>query len=179
MNPFDHAFARTIGLEGGYSDHPADRGGPTRYGITELVARANGYEGDMRELALEDAKRIARLQYWDLLRLDDVAILDERLSAELFDTSFNMGVGTAGRFLQRALNALNRGGFDYPDLEPDGVVGPITVARLRAYVLRRGVYGPTVLLRALNALQGARYVEITEADPRQESFLYGWLANRL
>jgi lysozyme family protein len=37
-----------IGREGGYSNHPADRGGATRWGVTEAVARAHGYRGDMR-----------------------------------------------------------------------------------------------------------------------------------
>ena len=37
-------------LEGGYSDNPADPGGKTNHGVTEQVARANGYQGDMKAL---------------------------------------------------------------------------------------------------------------------------------
>lgn len=36
------------GKEGGYVDHPSDKGGPTRWGITQTTARAHGYTGDMR-----------------------------------------------------------------------------------------------------------------------------------
>ena len=39
-----------IEREGGYVDHPADKGGPTCFGITQAVARAQGYAGPMREL---------------------------------------------------------------------------------------------------------------------------------
>jgi lysozyme family protein len=38
-----------IAREGRYSDHPFDRGGPTNWGITEAVARDNGYMGKMRD----------------------------------------------------------------------------------------------------------------------------------
>jgi lysozyme family protein len=31
-----------VAREGGYSDHPADEGGATRWGVTEAVARAHG-----------------------------------------------------------------------------------------------------------------------------------------
>jgi hypothetical protein len=39
--------------------------------------------------------------------------------------------------------------------------------------------GETTMLIALNALQGARYIGIAEADKTQETFLYGWLRNRV
>ena len=55
---FDTAFAKLLGHEGDFSDHPADPGGATRFGITEAVAREVGYRGDMRELPVDLAKRI-------------------------------------------------------------------------------------------------------------------------
>ena len=54
---FEHAFERLIGHEGGFVDHPSDPGGATRYGITERVARANGYTGSMREFPLAHCPR--------------------------------------------------------------------------------------------------------------------------
>ena len=39
---FDNAFSLLLGHEGGFSDHPADPGGKTRYGVTEAVAREAG-----------------------------------------------------------------------------------------------------------------------------------------
>ena len=44
----DSLIDEVIGREGGYSNRPADRGGATRWGVTEKVARSHGYRGDMR-----------------------------------------------------------------------------------------------------------------------------------
>jgi lysozyme family protein len=169
-----------IEREGGYVNHPADRGGPTRYGITEAVARAHGFAGAMAELPREEAAAIYRRLYWLRPRFDRVAGRVPRVAAELFDTGANMGPAVAATFLQRALTALNRGGSDYADLTPDGRVGPSTLAALDAFLKVRGTSGgETVLLRALEALQGERYLRLAEKRPANEAFLYGWLANRI
>lgn len=102
-----------------------------------------------------------------------------RLAAELFDTGANMGPAVAATFLQRALTALNRNGKDYPDLVPDGRIGPQTLAALDSFLTARGRAGETVLLRPLEALQGERYLRLAERRPANEAFLYGWLANRM
>ncbi len=36
-----------------------------------------------------------------------------------------------------------------------------------------------LLRRALNALQGARYIEIAEQRPAQQAFVFGWLSERV
>lgn len=179
MNTFDRAFSDLLGVEGRYSDNPSDSGGATKYGITERVARDNEYQGDMRELSEAEAKRIAKSQYWDLMALDAVAALSESVAREMFDTGYNMGRAVAARYLQRALNAFNRRGSIYPDLLVDGLIGPGTIAALRGYLKHRHTQGELVLLRAMNALQGARYVELSEAREKDEEFVFGWILNRI
>jgi lysozyme family protein len=169
-----------IEREGGYVNHPADKGGPTCFGITEAVARAHGYAGCMRQLPRDEAERISKRLYWLRPRLDEIANRSPRLAAELFDTGVNMGPSVAATFLQRVLTALNRNAGDYPDLVPDGRIGGQTLAALDAFLARRGkASGETVLLRALEALQGERYLRLAERRPANEAFLYGWLANRI
>ena len=168
-----------IEREGGYVDHPADKGGPTCFGITEAVARAHGYRGAMRRLPREEAATIYRRLYWLRPRFDEVARRSARIAGELFDTGANMGPAVAATFLQRALTALNRNGSDYPDLVPDGRVGSMTLFALDAFLAVRGSSGETILLRALEAFQGERYLRLAERRPANEAFLYGWLANRI
>lgn len=176
---FNDAFEHIVMIEGGYTDDPNDSGGKTRYGVTEAVARANGYTGAMSELPLEVARAIYKRQYWDLVRGDDIAVLSTSVARELFDTAINMGVNVAGKFLQRALNALNRGAVDYQDVDVDGVIGPMTVHCLQKFLLRRLEHGEAVILRALNSLQLARYIEIAEARPKDEAYVYGWILQRV
>jgi lysozyme family protein len=176
----DQMIDGLIDREGGFADNPADKGGPTRFGITEAVARAQGYRGAMRQLPREEAAGIYKRLYWLRPRFDEVAKRSAGVAAELLDTGVNMGPAVAATFLQRALTALNRNGTDYPDLVPDGRIGPQTLAALDAFLKLRGnSSGETVLLRALEALQGERYLRLAERRPANEAFLYGWLANRI
>ena len=168
-----------IDREGGYVNHPADKGGPTCFGITEAVARAHGYAGAMRAMPRSDAVDIYLRLYWLRPRFDEVARRSGRLAEELFDTGVNMGPAVSVTFLQRALTALNRNAKDYPDLTPDGRIGQATLAALDTFLASRGANGEVVLLRALEALQGERYLRLAERRPANEAFLYGWLANRV
>lgn len=169
----------TIGKEGGYSNHPSDRGGPTRWGVTQDVARANGYHGDMRHYPREMAVAVYLKKYWTSPGFDRVALVSVPIAEELFDTGVNMGVAWPPLMLQQALNGLNAQGKHYRDIAEDGDIGPATLGALAAFLKRRGSSGVKVMLKALNVLQGARYFAITNARVKNEDFLYGWLANRI
>ncbi|MGK7253311.1 glycoside hydrolase family 108 protein [Acinetobacter baumannii] len=95
-----------IKREGGYVNNPADRGGATKYGITEAVARENGYKGSMKDLPLDVAKSIYKQQYWTAPRFDQVNAVSSAVAEELLDTGVNCGTGFAKPLLQRALNLL-------------------------------------------------------------------------
>lgn len=176
---FDRLMSHVLSNEGGYSNHPDDRGGETNWGVTVGVARRYGYQGAMRSMSRDQAVAIYRARYWVEPGYDRIAALSERIAGELFDTGVNMGPAVASALLQRALNALNRQGKDYPDLKADGDAGPATRAALAAFLKVRGKEGETVMLKALNVLQGERYVSLAEGRGANESFLYGWLRTRV
>lgn len=179
MKTVDQLIDEVIGKEGGYSNHPADKGGPTKWGVTEQTARAHSYKGDMKAYPREMAVEVYRATYWKLPGYDRVAAVFPAVACEMFDTGVNMGVGIPGKMLQRALNLLNRGATDYPDIAVDNMLGAGTIAALSAFKAKRGAGGELVLLTTLNGFQLARYAEITEARPANEAFFYGWVANRV
>ena len=174
----DALIDAVIDREGRYVNHPADRGGPTCWGITEAVARAQGYDGAMRDLSRADAVAIDRSIYWLRPGFDKIALRAPQIAAELFDTGVNMGTATAVGFLQRALNALNRTARDYPNIAVDRDIGARTLSALDGFLKARGKGGETVLLRAMEAQHGERYIALAERRPSQKAFLHGWLANR-
>lgn len=168
-----------IKREDGYVDHPADRGGPTNYGITQAVARENGWKGDMRDLPLALARSIYRARYITTPRFDAIVQISERIGAELIDTGVNMGPQIAATFIQRWLNAFNTDGSRYADVFVDGRIGSVTLRTLQAYLAWRGADGEAVMLAALNSTQGERYLEIAERDLTQRAFIYGQVRARV
>ena len=146
---FDQAFDILLQHEGGFSDHAADPGGKTRFGITEAVAREAGYRGDMRELPLDLAKRIYKDRYWDAVRAEE---LPEAIRYTVFDAAVNSGPRQAIRWLQRAVGVRD-----------DGVIGPITLSAVRAT-------DPQALLRRMLS---ARLRLMTDL-PTWPTFGRGW-----
>ena len=109
---FETAFDLLITHEGGFSNHPDDPGGATMYGVTEVVARAEGYTGPMRELTLDFAKQVYRKRYWDACRCDQ---MPDVLRYPLFDAAVNSGPSQAIKWLQAAVG-----------VKADGAIGPVT-----------------------------------------------------
>lgn len=174
MNAFDQAFQHTVGLEGGYSNNPFDRGSETMYGITRAVAQANGYTGAMKQLPLAMAKQIYKTSYWDKIKLDQISTLSIPIAAELFDTAVNMGVSTPVKFLQRGLNCVEDDGVV---LKVDGIIGTVTISQLKMSLKYPG--GESIILKMLNAQQCVRYMEIVSSNPSQAVFIKGWITNRI
>ena len=168
-----------IKVEGGYTNDPSDSGGETCWGITVATARAAGFTGSMKDLTQQQAYDIYYKQYVVAPGFDKVLPLSEKIAAELVDTGVNMGVVVAGKFLQQSLNALNDGATQYADLVVDGAIGKGSISALQTFLNKRGADGEVVLLRALNALQAAKYISLAETSPKNERFLYGWFLNRV
>tara|TARA_B100000686_G_scaffold353795_1_gene460851 strand:- start:2091 stop:2645 length:555 start_codon:yes stop_codon:yes gene_type:complete len=168
-----------IGIEGGYVNDSRDSGGETNYGITIGTARAFGYDGPMKNMSRNEAYNIYSLLYWDPLRLDQIERLSELVAYELFDTGVNMGLHRSATFLQTSLNALNKSQSLYDDLVVDGRIGAKSISALKAYLDKRGKSGELVLVRMLNCLQGAFYIELAERRPKDKAFVYGWFLNRI
>lgn len=165
---FEEAFKEVIKIEKGYVNSEFDRGGETKFGISKKTYP----ELDIANLTLEKAKTIYFYDFWncDLLTLSNIK--DKEIAIELFDTSVNMGQDDAGRFLQTALNHMNRNNRIYKDLLVDGHIGAITLKALET-ILKRGEKAK--LLKALNGEQYVRYIEIITRHPEQEMNFVGWL----
>lgn len=184
MADINRAFEATIKpYEGFYSYTPGDSGGETIYGyarnknsaaplwpLVDAYKHKPDFPNNMRNdhAILNMVISLYKLNYWDKLLLDKVN--DQRIANELFDICVNCGPSTAVRFLQRALNVFNHNAHDYGDITVDGIAGHATIATLNAYGI------PDKILKALNALQGARYIALCEANKTFENFMNGWIS---
>ena len=164
MNIFDMAFKEVLGIEGGYVDNKNDNGGETKYGIS----KRSYPDVNIESLTIEQAKHIYYRDFWNTKQMELSLIDDEKIAIELFDTAVNMGVGVASKFLQEALNLMNRNQKEWNDLVIDGFCG---VETLKAYKKAR----KDILLKVLNGLQFCKYKSIVENNPSQEVFFNGWM----
>lgn len=119
---FDSCLTLVLGAEGGFVDDPRDRGGATKYGITQETLAAWRRSRDpgatvnadhVRELKIEEAKEIYRSRYWNVLRCDD---LPKGVDLLVFDLGVNAGPARSAKILQDVLG-----------VEQDGSIGPVTL----------------------------------------------------
>lgn len=167
-----------ISVEGGYVNDGNDSGGETNFGITVAVARTNGYNGKMRDMPKSVAFNIYSKKYWDSVLADDIAELSESIAREVVDTGVNAGTSRAVKLLQQALNVLNTKSNSelYSEITVDGVIGSGTINALKSYL---SVRDENILLKALNVLQGAFYINLAETREKDKNFVYGWIKNRV
>lgn len=173
-------IASIFSVEGGYVNNPADPGGATNHGITEKVARAHGYKGAMKDLPKQFAQSIYFVDYIQAPGFDKLIMLSEPVGEEAVDSGVNAGPAQPSRWLQIALNSLNRQGRDYPDLIVDGKAGAKTMAAYTSLQKLRGnAEACRMLIKLMDAQQASYYLSLTQSNTNLETFMPGWVINRI
>lgn len=185
MGDFNQAYKITMKHEGGYADDPDDVGGETYKGVArryhpswkgwEVIDEAKNSTGFPKNLETYndlqiEVKEFYKAHYWDVWLGDNIS--NQEICNEMFDTGVNMGTHRCQKFLQEALNYLNRNELLYNDLVVDSDVGPATLVALQIYLQKSK---PHYLLVILNLLQGNHYLNYMKKSPKQEKFAKGWL----
>lgn len=159
---FDDLIGPLLDREGGYVNHPADRGAATNLGITQRTYTMwrnenGGTYKDVRDITKAEAKAIYRALYWDAAKCDE---LPDELREIQFDAAVNHGVRRANKMLQEAAGVTQ-----------DGVIGDKTMAAVASMDSR--------LLKARYlAARYKFYGAIINRDRSQLVFMAGWM-NRM
>jgi len=157
---FDLVFNHILDREGTqFTDIPEDRGGPTKFGITQAsladyLGRPASKE-DVKNMTQFTAKEIYRRNYWNVIRGDE--IIHPVFCICFMDQAVNRGPASATRQIQRQLK-----------LDPDGVVGPKTLKAINAQNDKQ------VSFKFICDTQN-RYCDICVNDKSQIKFLNGWI----
>ena len=162
----DELLDEVIAREGGFVHHPADRGGPTKFGITQQTLSAwlgrPATVDEVRTLDEETAREIYVARYLAGPRIDT---LPPEIVPQVFDMAVNHGPRQAVRILQEVL------GLAGWRVDVDGVVGPET---RRAAIEAQEQMGP-FLANAIADQRANFYRRLIAANPSQRVFLRGWL----
>lgn len=143
--------------EGGFANHPLDKGGPTNKGITFNTFRAF-YPGamveDLKEMTDDQWFNIFVSGYWDLWRADELK--NQSIANIVVDWAWASGPITSIKQVQRILG-----------VKADGIVGPTTLRAINN----------TNQQELFNDIKAARsrFIEsIIARDPSQAVFRKGW-----
>jgi lysozyme family protein len=157
------SVANVLVSEGGarYTNHPADPGGPTKYGVTlrdvRAYIKANATAEDVRALTQPQAEAIYHDKYW-LHRCIRGDLLPAGLDYALFDYGVNAGPNRAGLVLRRIL-AVNTDRCDVSD-------------GLMLQVLAKD---PVALIRAVSAERRRFYDRLVAQRSSMTVFKSGWM----
>lgn len=166
--PFLRAYTSSLGHEGGYVDHPNDRGGPTNKGVTQKTYDAFRRikklpEQHVKDITEAEIGEIYHNGYW---RPAKCALMpNEAMASLVFDAAINHGPNRALRLLQQAARLAAR--------DCDGKWGPQTAAAVTKAAQDAVGFADDYLLG-----RERFYRWIVHDDPDQGVFLNGWM-NRL
>lgn len=164
MAKFESFAGKLLRLEGGYANHPLDRGGPTKYGVILTVWQEHGHDKDgdgdidaedIKKLSEGDAKYIAKKIFWDYFLAD--LILNQSLAEFIVDWGYNSGRKTVAKIVQRVAKAT-----------VDGIVGPQTVTAINCA-------DQELLFNALKIERKVFLNNIIKRRPDQIVFYDGWM----
>jgi lysozyme family protein len=164
---FKYAVREVLELEGVFSDDPKDRGGRTKFGITQGLwdKYRNGrayLPSDVAEISKDTATEIYHKLFWRDLHCDDIP--SRLVATELFEAAVNTGPRRGVKMLQAAYNYNRKAGWDV--LREDGILGPITLSAIGILIL--GGYE----LPLFKAMNGEQYIWYkTLGDPHHSR---GW-----
>lgn len=169
-------LAAVFAFEGGYVNDPRDPGGETNHGITVAVARDHGYAGPMQDLPKEKATEIYLDDYITKPGYDELIALSPAVGHKVVDAGVNTGTRQSSLWFQRSMNALSRGGQDFPQINVDGKLG---TGSIKAYEALRRVRGNVraceLTIKLMDAQQASHYMSLTKTP----QYIPGWIDHRI
>jgi lysozyme family protein len=181
ISSYEPSLARLLIHEGGYTDHPADPGGPTNFGITiydyRKYVKPAATAADVKAMTLPEAKSIYRAKYWDAQKC---SAMPAGVDDSIFDYGVNSGIGRSGKVLRRILSLPDNTSVVTDDVlraiekrDPKLVINAINDERLRFLqslrtwdVFGKGWGRRVIEVRAFSLqLAGAAPVAIPNAQP--------------
>ncbi len=158
---------KAIAREGGYINHPADRGGPTNMGITQktltLYFGKEQLVADVYNLSKQTARDIYYTNYYIK---PDIKSLPDLIKPIMLDMVVNSGKRGI-KILQHLLTCYN-----YQPGKIDGYIGPKTIYAAKVAAEDMG----NDLVRKLIKRRVIFYENLVKADDSQRVFLAGWIA---
>ena len=165
--PIETILRDVLAREGwpAYSNHPTDRGGPTKGGITirtlESWRQRRCTRAELKRLPEDEALRILFRRYVEVQGI--YRIRNAKLQEQVIDNAVLSGPVLAVKDLQRTVG-----------VKADGIIGNITLSAIDT-ASKESEMGAEELSRQVAITRALRLTDFVQHHPEQLVFLEGWL----
>jgi len=171
----EKALVVVFGHEGGLQCDPSDPGNWTggkvglgKQGCTKYGIATNTYpKEDIKKLTIERAAVLYKRDFWNPLRLSEFE--SQGIATEIFDTAVNCGVGAGGNIVIQLVNI-----FGPAHYKLTGRPNAEQVEWINKYTRKKS--NRVTFYKALNVLQGERYLMILRNNPRMMRYSNSWFS---